>query len=147
MTRHGWWLGLAAGVAMLLFAARDARAAACSVNVTPVSFGPYDVFSTSPLTATATVTVDCNKSSVISLSKGSSSSYTWRRLTKGSDYLLYNLYRNVSMTLIWGDGTGGSSTVSVSSGVNTTTIYAQITASQDIPAGSYSDSIVATITF
>ena len=73
-------------------------------------------------------------------------------MASGSNTLNYNLYRDAARTTIWGDGSGGTSFFQVSvlpllptSG--TVTVYGRIPALQDAHTGSYSDSIVATITF
>jgi spore coat protein U-like protein len=54
------------------------------------------------------------------------------------------------LSLIWGDGTGGTSIYSATA-VNdvpvTVTVFGSITASQDAHTGAYTDSVKATINF
>lgn len=59
------------------------------------------------------------------------------------------LYTSVARSIIFGDGTGGTQTVSQRFRNNTKriTVYGQIPAMENISAGAYSDSIVATVTF
>jgi spore coat protein U-like protein len=67
-----------------------------------------------------------------------------------SDTLNYNLYTSAAMVKVWGDGTQGSSTVSVSGVKNNTPsviIYGKIFPLQNVSAGSYSEPLVVTITF
>jgi spore coat protein U-like protein len=135
----------------------------CSISVTPLSFGTYDVFSATPDDSTATLSVTCTQVSApvgnlpvtASLSQGSSGSYATRRMTSGVNLLSYNMYANATRTTIFGDGTAGTSTISgtfpfTAVGQNVTgtgTIYGRIPAGQDVAVGSYSDSIVATVTW
>jgi spore coat protein U-like protein len=67
--------------------------------------------------------------------------------------LNYNLYSDPAHTVIWGNGSGGSSQISGSISVSLTgasrdfTIYGQIPAGQTAKQGIYADSIVATLTY
>lgn len=135
----------------------------CSISVTPLGFGTYDVFSATPDDSTATLSVTCTQVSgpvgnlpvTASLSQGSSGSYATRRMTSGANLLSYNMYANATRTTIFGDGTAGTSTISGTfpfTGVGqvvtgTGTIYGRIPAGQDVAVGSYADSIVATVTW
>ena len=72
-------------------------------------------------------------------------------MKSGSNILNYNLYTTVSYTTVWGNGTASTATVTAhvtgsNSPVNTT-VYALIPAQQNVIAGSYTDSITATVTF
>lgn len=126
----------------------------CSISATSVSFGTYNVFSSSDLDSTGSVTYRCNAQAsniTITLSKGVSSTYNPRVMTKGSELLGYNLYLNAGRTTVWGDGTGGSGIYSRANPPNnnnvTVTIYGRIPAGQDVSAGSFDDTISATINF
>jgi spore coat protein U-like protein len=68
-------------------------------------------------------------------------------LLGGSETMDYNLYRDGSRTLIWGDGTGGSSIVTgMGAGVTQdVTVYGRIYAGQNLVAGKYTDSITVTV--
>jgi spore coat protein U-like protein len=145
--------------------ADPASAALCTAAVPTLSFGSYDVFATSPLVSTTTLSVTCQKVAsdpgnvtigfVITLSTGISLSYAQRQMASGNDRIAYNLYTNSARTLIWGDGSGGSSVVTgdmrLTSGApqktNTYTVYGQVPASQDAAVGAYSDGVVATISY
>lgn len=143
--------GLALG--SLFVIAHPALGAGCTISTTGVSFGAYNVFATSPLDSTGSVTYRCtgNASITVTLGKGGAATYNPRRMLKGSEALNYNLYLDASRTTIWGDGTGGTQTYSNPSVPNNTnitvTIYGRIPASQDVSAGSYSNTITATINF
>ena len=155
---------LCTALALTLLGAESALAAwSCSISVTPLGFGTYDVFSATPDDSTATLSVTCTQVSApvgnlpvtASLSQGSSGTYATRQMKSGANSLSYNMYANATRTTIFGDGTAGTSTISgtfpfTAVGQNVTgtgTIYGRIPAGQDVAVGSYSDSIVATVTW
>ena len=122
--------------------------------MTSVAFGNYNVFTTTADDSTGTITYRCNSTATnisISLSDGSSSTFSPRTLRKGSEVLQYNLYRNAARTTIWGDGTGGTSVYYAANPPNNSnvnvTIYGRIPAQQDVSAGNYSDTVSAVINF
>lgn len=141
-----------------MLASGIARAAAsCTITSTAITFATYDPLSSTALASTGTLTFSCTSGAsggatgIISLSTGSSGTYTTRTMKSGSNILNYNLYTTVADTTVWGNGTAGTATVTAhvtgnNSPVNAT-VYALIPAKQNVIAGSYSDSIVATVTF
>ncbi len=144
-------LGLLAAGALLLLSG-PAAANSCTLSATAVTFGNYNVFKTSATLVNGSVSFKCTVSAAITiqLNKGSSSSFNPRTMKLTTNVLDYNLYLNAALTTIWGDGTGGSSTYSNSApgtGTVTVTVYGSIPALQNVPSGSYSDTITATITF
>ena len=126
----------------------SARANKCTLTVTNVAFGSYDVFVKTNTTSTASVQVSCNQSLsyTVSMSAGSGT-LTSRVMKSGSNQLDYNLYTNSTHTTIWGDGTSGTVTVSATSLGATYTVYGLIPALQNVPVGSYSDTITVTVTY
>jgi spore coat protein U-like protein len=151
-----WTALLPLGVLLLcVIGVPDAEAApACTVSATSVNFGSYNVFTGSATDSTGTVTINCNGSVhniVITLSKGSSSTYNARTMVKGAEVLSYNLYRDAACTSVWGDGTGGTSTYTDANPANNSdiviTVYGRVPAGQDVSAGSYSDTVSAVINF
>jgi spore coat protein U-like protein len=147
-----------ASVALAVWLAVPHPAAAvgsCAFNsAVGVSFGAYNVFDPSPIDSTGSITYTCVSllaPITIDLSKGVGSGYSPRRMHKGGDNLSYNLYLDASRVTVWGNGTGGSSrygpvTPPLGSPV-TVTIYGRMPARQNVRAGSYTDTITATINF
>jgi spore coat protein U-like protein len=129
--------------------------AACTVSVSSgVSFGTYSVFAGSPLDSTGQFNLRCtgpdrNTTFSISISTGSSGTYTARRLTSGAQFLLYNLYRDAARTIVWGDGTGGTQvTTGHYNGVRLYfSVYGRIPALQDAAVGTYSDTVTVVVNF
>jgi spore coat protein U-like protein len=137
--------------------------ATCTIGVTILSFGTYDVFSGTANDSTGTITVTCTQQSApvrnlpvtVSLTTGVSGSYATRTMKSGANTLNYNMYAESTRTTIFGDGTAGTSTIGGTFGftavgqqlTGTGTIYGRVPAGQDVVAGSYSDTITATVTF
>ena len=142
------------GIWLLGSGSAFAQAPSCTISVTSVAFGTYNVFTTSADDSTGTITYRCNATAAnisISLSDGSSSTFSPRTLRKGSEILSYNLYMNAARTNIWGNGTGGTSVYTRANPPNNSnvnlTIYGRIPAQQDVSAGNYSDTVSAVINF
>jgi spore coat protein U-like protein len=145
------------GVAIWLLSSTSAWAQlppSCTISVTSVAFGTYNVFTTTAVDSTGTITYQCNSKATnisISLSDGSSTTYSPRTLRKGSEILQYNLYSDAARTTVWGDGTAGTSVYTNANPPNnsnvTVTVYGRIPAQQDVSAGSYTDTVSAVINF
>jgi spore coat protein U domain-containing protein, fimbrial subunit CupE1/2/3/6 len=148
-------LALAVLAGMLHASEASAQPApSCTISATSVNFGNYNVFNSAAVDSTGTITYSCNShatSITISLSKGASSSYNQRIMIKGAESLTYNLFTDAAKTSVWGDGTGGTSVYSRTNPSNNTnvnlTVYGQIPPGQDVSAGTFSDTVSATINF
>ena len=135
-----------------LFTGTSASAACTFSNTVAVSFPVYDVFSATDDDGTGAFTIGCttNTSAMVSLSAGGGGSFSPRSMAGPRAVLLnYNLYSDGGRTTVWGDGTGGSTSVSrsLSAGVPFTfTIFARIFHNQSsVIAGLYSDSVIVTV--
>ncbi len=146
------------GLALVLAASwptSAARAASCSFNtIAGVSFGNYDVFASTATASAGNLAYTCTggASVTITLSKGSAPSFSPRWLLGPPGFhLTYNLYLDAGGSTIWGDGTGTTSLYGPISPADNATvmvpIFGSIPAGQDVPVGSYSDTVTATITF
>lgn len=138
-------------ISLLLLTAK--AYAACSVSTTAVNFGNYDSFVTTPLDTTGTITVSCDTTPpvdvTIAISASSSSGLFNPRQMKHTtrpNLLNYNLYTKQNRTTVWGDGTGGTSTVVVKgTRQKNVTIYGSIPPRQNVPPGIYGDILTVTI--
>jgi spore coat protein U-like protein len=124
----------------------------CTISTTPVAFGDYNVLSASPKTSTGSVTYQCTLgvNIIVTLSRGSSATFDPRTMLNGTEALNYNLYREAAFQNIWGDGTGGTQSYSALAALLvpvTVTVYGRVPAGQNVAAGAYADSVVATIIF
>lgn len=139
-------------VSLGLCAPNAAHAATCRVSATAVRFGNYNPLSTVPVNRAGRLIINCSGKGtlVAALNTGASGSYTPRYLLSASgDQLDYNLYIDAARSIIWGDGSGSTQTVSRSFNNNRVrlTVYAQLPAMQNVVAGKYLDHIIATVTF
>jgi spore coat protein U-like protein len=138
------------------FCATDAArgAISCTISAVGVSFGTYSVFGASPLDSTGSVTYTCAgilppNRITIDLSRGGAPTFNPRQTFKSAEALDYNLYLDAARTTIWGDATSGTSHYGPIRPIttDTLTIYGRIPAGQDASAGSYTDTVIATINF
>lgn len=127
----------------------------CSVTDGALAFGAYDPLvtnATAPKDGTGTFTVACTKGATgVTIDLGQGANYSSeRRMIAASNYVSYQLYSDGGRTTVWGSTSGGS-TLAVSAPTSkvpvTYTIYGRITGGQDVPAGSYADTVVATVNF
>jgi len=132
----------------------------CTISAGALAFGAYDPVSanaSSNLNGTATLTVTCTTGASASITldqgthanTGSTATVPLRRLSDGAGtphYLSYYLYSDSARSTVWGastadvayTGTGTSGTV---------TVYGAVTSGQNVPAGTFTDTVVATISF
>src|SRR5437899_11485106 len=133
-------------------ASSTANALVCSFNIAPaLGFGSYDVFSAVPNTTSQNVSVTCLAPTTMTVSIGASAtsgSIANRQMAQaaGSGRLAYNIYKDSGFTQLWGDGTAGTTPLTLTVLLNTTfTVYGKADASQNVPAGTYTDTVVITI--
>jgi spore coat protein U-like protein len=126
----------------------------CTISTAALAFGSYDpvvAHASTNLDGTGTVTVACTKgaSSTIGLGLGSNAAGSVRRMTDGSsNYLTYELYSDASRTTVWNTAAGlYNPGVAPSKVARNFTVYGRVVSNQDVPAGSYNDTVVATVNF
>ena len=148
------WLLIALLAAAAVVGRSFSALAVCSLSGTSISFGNYDVFSTSPLDTNGSIVYRCGNADnniSISLNQGGASSFNPRRMLKGSEVLNYNLYLDAARTVIWGDGTGGTQTYFIKNPPNnqdvTVPVYGRVPTGQSVSKGAYSNTITVTINF
>jgi spore coat protein U-like protein len=129
-------------------------AANCTVSTTAVAFGSVNTLSGSAVDATGGISVACTSGTVWAASAGAGSgtgaTFASRKMTSGSDLLNYSLFTDSGRSSVWGDGTGGTSTVgnTGTGSAQPVTIYARIAAGQtSAPTGSYSDTVSVTVAY
>lgn len=131
----------------------------CSVSTTNLSFGTYNPTTATPTTATATVSASCISVSIpmnatvdLSLSAGTSGTASGRQMVNGAARLNYNIYQDSGYATIWGNGSNGgqSQSLSINNLLNfnaAKTAYGRIPAHQYAKQGAYTDPVVVTFTF
>ena len=126
----------------------------CTISTNALAFGTYDPVvanASANLDGTGSVTVGCTRGAIasIALGGGSNSSGSTRRMADGTgNFLLYELYSDSSRTTVWNSGSGALTlTAAPSRATRDLTVYGRISSSQDVPAGTYADTVVATVNF
>jgi spore coat protein U-like protein len=135
---------------IVAFALTAQQGHACTLNVTGVNFGSYDVFSNSTLDSTGNIDVNCPNGVGYSMAlTAGGGNYTQRVMSSGVHRLNYNLYTAANRAVVWGDATSGTVTVNGTGiGVNVNHgVYGRIPALQYVYPGSYSDIIIVELTF
>jgi len=148
--------GLLIGGLILLVLGQGRAWAECSITgVTPVNFGSYLPLSSQPDDSTGSISIFCNRRTSVLITLGvsaNSGGFNPRRMANPArgDFLNYNLYRDVSRTQIWGNGTQGTYVVNATVRKNETltfTIYGRVPGGQDAGVGSFSDGLVITLMY
>lgn len=126
----------------------------CTVTTNALAFGSYDPVvanASANLDGTGAVSVACTRGATASIALGSGSNATGatRRLSDGAgNFLAYELYSDSGRSSVWNSGAGALAlTAAPSRASRDYTVYGRIVANQDVPAGSYGDTVVATVNF
>lgn len=134
---------------------------ACTITAQPLSFGTSNDVDTA-IDGATTITLDCtaiDTSAEITFNEGTGAGATYdsRKMTDSVSgaTIDYGLYIDSARTDFAGDGTSGSALVTDSDGntgstgeVQTFDLYGRVFGSQGPkPAGTYTDTVVATVTY
>lgn len=137
----------------------------CTTTASNLNFGNYNPLAATVVKINSTITINCSATLslgggtvnyTIALSPGNSNNYAMRNLLSGTNSLNYNLYTDSTYSVVWGDGSGGTSAVAGSGDItlvlshftNTATVYGRIPAPQiTVVPGQYSDTIQVTVSY
>jgi spore coat protein U-like protein len=127
----------------------------CTVSTTALAFGSYDPVvanASTNLDGSGAVVVACTKGAAptIGLGLGNNASGSTRRMNDGSsNYLTYELYQDSGRSTVWANSGAGllSPVAAPSKAARSFTVYGRVTSNQDVPAGSYADTVLATVNF
>lgn len=129
----------------------------CTISAGALAFGSYgiDNVNGTNLDATATLSLQCTSgaSTVITLGQGlhasgsSTDATPDRRMQAGSSFLSYSLYRLSDYSAQWSNDAANGLAYTGQGTSSTVTVYGRVAGAQNVPAGSYTDTVIATITF
>ena len=132
----------------------------CSISATSaLAFGAYDPVvanASTDLDGTGTISVTCTSGAPATITlgegananTGSTAAAPLRRMTDGSsNYISYSLYSDSGRTVIWGNDATVDVATTGTGAAEAHTVYGRIASGQNVPAGSYNDTVVATVTF
>jgi spore coat protein U-like protein len=133
----------------------------CTIAANPLAFGAYD-----PITANGSggndaitttnlfVTCTANSNATITLGQGlnpasgSTDDTPLRRMANGSGaFLNYGLFQDDGLEITWGNSSETGEAYLGSGNTTSVTVFGDTTKGQNVPAGAYTDTVVATITF
>ncbi len=147
ISKRNW---LVPWVIAIMFTIMGQQSRACTINITGVNFGSYDVFSNAASDSTGDIDVNCPSGVgyTIGLSAGNGT-HEQRGMSSGTHMLNYNLYTAANREFVWEDATSSGATVSGSgTGMSVNhVVYGRIPPRQNVRAGSYSDTVNLIITF
>lgn len=153
---------LAAGTATGSFTVSATVQAVCQMSATAINFGTYIPGNGATLKANSSISIQCTSGTAtptLALNAGASGGTMTNRLMlgPGGAKVQYNLYTSSSYSTVFGDGTGGSSTESVTIGTGSFTTPVQVTVYGEFldsaanrlsaAAGTYTDTVTATLTY
>ena len=136
-----------AATASASFTVTASVAAACTIGASNLAFGAY---TGSQVDINSTVTANCITGTTYSIALnagiGAGATTTVRKLTSGANTLNYALYSDAGHSAIWGTGVDAVSDTG-SGAPQSKNVYGRIAAGLTPAAGSYTDTVTATITF
>jgi len=123
----------------------------CAVNASTLNFGAAGVLR-SALDATSSVTVTCTNSAPYTLAlDGGLSAATnpaLRKMTQGAQTITYGLYQDAGRSQPWGDSTGTNTVAGTGSGLSQSfTVYGRVPAQATPGPGTYTDTVVVTLSY
>jgi spore coat protein U-like protein len=123
----------------------------CSVSASTLNFGSVGVLG-SAVNATSAVTVTCTNALpyTIALDGGLSGATnpTQRVMLQAAQQITYGLYRDSARAQPWGDSVGTNTAAGTGSGLaQTLTVYGRVPAQTTPAPGTYSDTVVVTISY
>ncbi|ALM52420.1 spore coat U domain-containing protein [Halomonas huangheensis] len=122
----------------------------CNVTAQDINFGDHGVLDTE-VSATGAISVNCTSGTTynIGLNNGlNGDGPTQRRMSLGDQAITYGLYRDAAHSQPWGN-TIGSDTVSGAGvgGEQNLSVYGRVPAQMTPSPGTYSDTVVVTVTY
>uniref|UniRef100_UPI003A83F117 Csu type fimbrial protein n=1 Tax=Sphingomonas sp. GlSt437 TaxID=3389970 RepID=UPI003A83F117 len=118
-----------------------------------MAFGSYDPTSAVPLDASTTLLVTCTTGTVytvaLGVGGGTGATVAVRKMRNGANELHYALYQDSARTTLWGNTPGTDTPAAATASVTpaTLTVYGRVAASQNVPAGTYTDAVTVTVTY
>ena len=127
----------------------------CIVAAGPIAFGSYNSTSGAPLDIAGTVTTLCSNGTSYGVSMnagtGLGATLTTRKMTAaiGAMTLDYGIFTDAARNSPWGDGSGGTATVTgIGTGLaQVANAYGRVFPVQTSSTGAYADTITVTVTY
>jgi spore coat protein U-like protein len=122
--------------------------ATCSVAAATLNFGSHGVLSAN-VDASSTLTATCSSTTAYTIALGGNAGATDpSKMSKVSEQITYGLYRDSAHAQTWGSTTGTNTASGTGSGLGQSfTVFGRVPPQTTPSPGTYSDTIIATLTF
>lgn len=133
------------------FTAKANVTALCSVNAVTLDFGTPGLL-TAAVPGTSSISVQCASGVAynVGLDGGlhSGSNINARKMVLGANSVAYQLYRDPGRTQVWGNTVNTDTVSGTGTGSpQNLTVYGQVPAQPTPPAGTYTDTVVVSVTY
>lgn len=123
----------------------------CNISATNLNFGTIGLL-TANVDATTTVAVQCTNATPynvgLNAGTGTGATVANRKMTSGTNTVTYSLYSNTGRTTVWGNTIGTDTVTGTGSGSNQSlTVFGRMPVQTTPAPATYSDTIVATVTY
>lgn len=134
------------------FTAQASVTALCSINAATLDFGTPAGVLTTAVPSTSSISVQCangiNYNVGLDGGLNSGNNISARKMVLGGNSVAYQLYRDSSRTLVWGNTVGTDTVAGTGNGgIQNLTVYGQVPAQPTPPAGTYNDTVVVSVTY
>jgi len=120
----------------------------CSIAaIADLAFGAYDPASVTPDLAQTTANVTCTLATTYGLTINDGLNTGRRMKDAGTNHLDYEVYSDVGMLQVWPSSAPGVAGVGLGLTAVPHIIYGSIAAGQNVPTGSYTDTLTMTVTW
>jgi spore coat protein U-like protein len=134
----------------------------CTISSLPIAFGNYDpvaVNASTALQSAGSVTIACTRGSspTIGIGLGGNAVGSVRRMTDGADFLAYEIFHPstnapgaaCAYTTVWGNSGAAlfTPTSPANKAARTYSLCGQVAGGQDVPVGSFADSVLVSVNF
>lgn len=119
----------------------------CTITGATIAFTSYNPLSASNVTADASLGVRCTKGATPRLTLNGGTGGDWTMAGPDGAELPYVLYQNSTHATAWTTSNSQGWTATGLGKTDDVRVYGVIPAGADVPAGSYSDTVTATIVF
>lgn len=139
------------GTAALSVSVTATVTANCALDVTNINFGSIGALG-SNVDATGLITVTCTNTTPYNIGlnagTGTGATVAARKMTKGAQMVVYTLYKDAARSSVWGNTIGTNTLAGTGTGTGQSlTVYGRVAAQSTPAAGTYSDTVVVTVTY
>lgn len=118
----------------------------CTITANPLKWTQFDPVTGAGADTTGSLLIACTKGTTPTVQMGDGQN-GGRKMSNGSDVLAYDIYTASDYKTVWNMTNTVSLGQAPSKAERTMNVYGRIVATSDVPAGTYTDLVVATVNF